>query len=113
MDRLEKQRLRQREYRARLKRQKAPSRDNIARTLMHWAITEAVKEGHREKLERVQDEIVDRLVAQGFDRRASDAAFDATVERYANGWGFQGKQRLRQRDINDRDINGQDDGSAD
>lgn len=108
MDRLEKQRLRQRAYRARMKRQKAPSRDDIARTLMHWAITEAVKEGHREKLERVQDEIVDRLVAQGFDRRASDAAFDAIVERYTNGWGFQRKQHLRQRDIHD-----QDDGSAD
>lgn len=103
MNRLEKQKLRQREYRARMKRQKAPSRDDVARAFLHWAVTEAIREGHREKLQRVQEEIVDRLVKQGFDLGASDAAFDAIIDRYASGWSFQRKQHLLRRRDDDPD----------
>jgi len=103
MNRLEKQKLRQREYRARMKRQKAPSRDDVARAFLHWAVTEAIREGHREKLQRVQDEIVDRLVKHGFDFRASDDAFDAIIDRYAAGWSFQCKRHLLRRREDDPD----------
>jgi hypothetical protein len=94
-ERLSKQREYQREYNAARKKAKVPDRDDIARMMLHWMITEAVK-GPRKKgmLEGVQLKIVQRLVQQGFDPQASDAAFDAIVERYAAGWSFQRKRHL-------------------
>ena len=95
MDRLEKQRMRQREYRARKKREQAPSRDDIARTLLHWAITENIRRGREEALFRLQVQVVDQLVTQGFGKAVSDAAFDHLVDRYRAGWSFQRKIHLR------------------
>lgn len=95
MNRLEKQKLRQREYRQRMKMAKAPSRDDIARTVLHWMITNALEKGRSAQLGKIQSIIVDRLAEQGFDHRVSDIAFEALVERYSDGWSFQHKLHLR------------------
>lgn len=84
---LRKQRERQREYRKRQRRSRKPTRDDIARAALDWAIREVLKD--EEKLDRLGDRIIPILVRQGFDRKQADAAFDELVDRYRKGWGFQ------------------------
>jgi hypothetical protein len=93
--RLDRQRERQQALRAEASAQRKPSRDDIARTLLHWAITENIKHGREEEIYRLQVQVVEHLVIQGFDRRASDTAWDALVDKYRNGWAFQTKRRLK------------------
>lgn len=93
--RLEKQKLYQREYRERMKKAKAPGRDDIARTLLHFAITENLRLGRKEEVERLMDHLTGALTAQGFDPRATEQALDALVAKYADGWVFQRKVHLR------------------
>ncbi len=87
--RLDRQRERQRTLRAETRANRKPSRDDIARTLLHWAITENIRHGREDELDRLQVQVVDRLIVQGFDREASDIAWDALVDKYRNGWTFQ------------------------
>jgi hypothetical protein len=103
-ERLEKQRQRQMKVRAAQRRERKPSRDDIARTLLHWAIVQNLKLGREQELDRLQVSVVDRLAARGFDRRQADAAFDELVEKYGSGWTFQRKPRLR-----DDSVGGSDD----
>lgn len=93
--RLDRQRERQRTLRAEASAKRKPSRDDIARTLLHWAITENIRHDREDELDRLQMQVVDRLVAQGFDRQASDTAWDALVDKYRNGWAFQSKRHLK------------------
>lgn len=89
------QRERQQQLRELAKMERKPSRDDIARILLHWTITRASEAGHMSKLDRVEDEIVARLVAQGFDERKSYEVFDDIVERYTKRrWGFRRKIHL-------------------
>jgi hypothetical protein len=91
----EEQRERQRELRAAAKLERKPSRDDIARVLLHWTITKSVSRGQERMLEQVQDEIVTLLVAQGFDERKAYDVFDDLVERYTKKrWGFRRKIHL-------------------
>ena len=71
-------------------------RDDVARVLLHFVIAEnASRADRRGRLEALQDVIVERLVEQGFDERASHAVFDDLVERYTKeGWGFRRKAHL-------------------
>ena len=84
---LRKQRERQREYRRRQRQSRKPSRDDIARAALDWAIRQVLKD--EAKLDRLGDRIIPILVRQGFDRKQADAAFDELIERYRRGWGFQ------------------------
>lgn len=93
--RLDRQRERQRAYRERVKAERKPTRDDIARALLFWVVTENLKRGRQDRLDDLQDHTVDRLVAQGFDRRAADAAFDDLVEKYRDGWTPQRKVHLK------------------
>ena len=93
--RLEKQRLYQREYRARMKQAKAPGRDDIARALLHFAITENMRKERYKELEQIIDHLTGALTAQGFAPRATEQALDALVAKYADGWEFQRKIHLR------------------
>lgn len=102
-ERLEKQRQRQQKVRTARKSERKPSRDDIARTLLHWAIVQNLKLGREHELDRLQASVVDGLAARGFDRRKADAAFDELVEKYAAGWTFQRKPHLHD------DIVGSDD----
>ena len=93
--RLDRQRERQRALRAEASAQRKPSRDDIARTLLHWAVTENIRHGREEELYRLQVQVVEHLASQGFDRQASDTAWDALVDKYRKGWAFQSRRHLK------------------
>ena len=90
------QRERQRAYRERLKAERRPGRDDVARVLLHFVIAEnASRPDRKGRLDALQDVIVGCLVDQGFEERASHAVFDDLVERYTKeGWGFRRKGHL-------------------
>ena len=88
-ERLEKQRLRQREYRRKQRAARKPSRDDIARAALHWSVKRALPD--EATMDKLADRILPILVAQGFDRRKTDEAFDELVERYRSGWEFQAR----------------------
>ena len=94
MGRLERQKLYQREYRARCRRERAPDRDDIARALLHFAITENLEHGRHPELARLIRTISRQLEEQGFDPAATRRTWRDLVERYGNGWSFQRKLHL-------------------
>jgi hypothetical protein len=104
-ERLQKQRERQRAYRAAGKEMRKSSRDDVARALLHWAVTENIRHGREKELFRLQRHIIDQLVVQGFDGQACDAAFDDLVDKYRAGWAFRRKPHLQSR-------NGDEDGDG-
>lgn len=95
--RLDKQREYQRRYRERKKRNREPDRDEIARELLHFAITENLRRGREAELWRIADTVIDRLAARGFDADATARVLDEIVDRYQSGWSFQRKVHLQQR----------------
>ncbi|QRI63632.1 hypothetical protein JQ506_23020 [Shinella sp. PSBB067] len=89
------QRQRQQALRDQAKRERKPSRDDIARALLHWSITGSAAKGQMETLFRVEDEIVARLVGQGFDEGKAYEVFDDLIERYTKRcWEFRRKVHL-------------------
>lgn len=92
--RLEKQRLRQKELRERHRALKRPSRDDIARMLLHIALDENVRGKNFAELDRLQDGLVNKLVNQGFDKQQCDLVFEDLVDRYKRGWDFTKKVHL-------------------
>jgi len=105
--RLEKQRLYQRQYRARRKREKAPDRDDVARTLLHYAIAQNLDHGRHQELARLITAISERLEDQGFDRAATRRTWRELLVRYGDGWDFQRKVHLRSGDDPEDDAAGQ------
>lgn len=97
--RLREQRERQQAYRDEQRRLRRPSRDDIARVALHWLILGtaklAAREGNPARLNKVEREILDALVKQGFDRAASDEALGDLIDRYVDGhWNFRRKVHL-------------------
>ena len=93
--RLAEQRERQQAYRKRIKTERRPSRDDIARVLLHVVITRSAARDKLDELEKFGDLIVDRLVEQGFDKRVSYDAFDQLVDKYVKqGWEFRRKTHI-------------------
>lgn len=91
----EEQRERQRKLRAAAKLERKPSRDDVARVLLHWTITKSIHRKQEDLLDRVEDEVVSVLAAQGFDEGKAYEVFDDLIERYTKQrWGFQRKIRL-------------------
>jgi len=89
------QRERQQALRDQAKRERKPSRDDIARALLHWSIIGSAAKGQMETLFRVEDEIVARLVGQGFDEGKAYEVFDDLIERYTKRrWEFRRKVHL-------------------
>jgi hypothetical protein len=89
------QRDRQRKLREAAKLERKPSRDDIARVLLHWAITKCIERGQENMLNRVQDEVVSILAVQGFDEGKAYEVFDDLIERYTKQrWGFRRKIHL-------------------
>lgn len=93
-ERLRKQRERQREYRAQVKEGRRPTRDDVARALLHIEITSKLKRGREEEMDQLIDDLTGVLIAQGFDKHATDEVIGTLVVKYARGWGFQRKLRL-------------------
>ncbi|PTM88370.1 hypothetical protein [Mycoplana dimorpha] len=94
--RLAEQRERQQLYRDKQKRERRPSRDDIARMLMHIFIVRSMKKGKMPELEQhFLDLVVDELGKQGFDRRAAQDVCDNLIDKYArNDWSFRKKIHL-------------------
>lgn len=90
--RRDKQRQRQQEYRERLKKDRRPTRDDIARIALHWLIVEtaklAVKEKKPARMNKVEDVLLDGLAAQGFNPTASDEVLGALIDKYSMAAGF-------------------------
>jgi hypothetical protein len=87
-----------------MKAARKPSRDDIARVLLHFAIAENLKRGREQEVFRLQDQVVNGLVAQGFDRAASNEAFEELIDKYRSGWDFQRKPHLGAADSSTDDI---------
>lgn len=82
-----------RAYRARQKTDRKPSRDDVARIVLHWVVTDALRRDGPE-VPRLRAELIRRLVAQGFSETHAAARVDDIVERYEDGWTFQRKPHL-------------------
>ncbi|PWL16590.1 hypothetical protein DKP76_16600 [Falsochrobactrum shanghaiense] len=95
-ERLRKQRERQKDYRDRLRAERKPTRDDIARVLLHFMIVKAVKSGNQDGTEKLIDMLLDALADQGFDKDASLEVIDDLIVRYTkSGWDFRRKVHLK------------------
>lgn len=88
----------QRQYRERQTALRRPSRDDVARVALHWAIMRTLGSGRERLLATWTAYLVESLVEQGFDRAASHRRIDELIQRYDEGWQFQSKPHLRRRD---------------
>lgn len=98
-ERLERQRIYQREYRAKRKQERAPDRDDIARAMLRYMIVTALRRGNDRLLDRVIAEVSRQLIDQGFNAEATRAAWQGLLERYEDGWDFFPKPHLRRHEI--------------
>ncbi|MDQ0324217.1 hypothetical protein J2R99_000066 [Rhodopseudomonas julia] len=89
------QKEKQRAYRARQKAERIPSRDDVARVVLRWAITGALQPGQEKQLAGLRKMVIERLVEQEFSEEGARRRFDDIVERYENAWDFRGKPHLR------------------
>jgi hypothetical protein len=92
VDRLERQKLRQRAYRARLKAERRPSNEDLARALLDLALTKYLNDGRHDELMGFMAKVAGRLERVGFTKQATEAAWFEIQDRYQRGWSL-----LRQR----------------
>ncbi len=85
--RTEEQRVRQSGLRKAAQKARRPDRDDIGRMLLWQTISGIQKKsaGKRDMLDKLRNQIVDGLEAQGFDGRESEEAFEGLAKRYASG----------------------------
>lgn len=92
---LRKQRERQQNIRQNDKAKGKPSRDDIARVLLHTVIMICHETNALDELDEYSDIIVEQLSAQGFDKNASYSAFEDLVKKYTKSdWQFRRKIHL-------------------
>ncbi len=84
----------QRQYRQQQTALRRPSRDDVARVALHWAIMRTLRPGRERLLAQWSRYLVESLVEQGFDRAASHRRIDELIQRYEDGWEFQSKPHL-------------------
>ncbi|WP_281978874.1 hypothetical protein [Pseudorhizobium flavum] len=97
----DRQRGRQQVYRERLKRERRPGRDDVARIALHWLIVEtarmAEKQNSPARMNKVEEVLLEGLVSQGFDARASDQVLGELIDKYVDGgWTFRRKLHLQE-----------------
>ncbi len=100
-ERLEKQRKRQADYRAKQKKERRPNRDDFARIAFHWLIVSMDKQtrktGDPSGQVWIEDMLITRLVEQGFDEKACEDVLAMLTDKYVKeGWAFQRKPHLLQ-----------------
>lgn len=98
-ERLERQRIYQREYRAKRREERAPDRDDIARAMLHYVVVMALRRGNDKQLDRAIAEVSRHLVDQGFSAEATRASWESLLERYEDGWDFFPKPHLKRHEI--------------
>jgi hypothetical protein len=91
-ERLGKQRLRQRENRARKKEEGGPSYEDLARGVLDLALTYNLKLGRHQELQDLRDGVAGRLRTIGFHESDTVAVWLELQARYERGWSM-----LRQR----------------
>ena len=87
-ERREKQRLRQRAYRARLRLEKKPTHEDLARAVLDRALTHNLRLGRHQQLMDLLDEVAKRLREVGFHERDTEAAWFELQDRYERGWSM-------------------------
>lgn len=99
-ERLRKQRERQKIYRDRLKADRKPTRDDIARVVLHFVVMHASKADDPQSLDRFTKRVLKTLKAQGFDEDASLDVFDDLIAKYTKkNWGFRRKTHMVDGDL--------------
>ncbi|MGU3401687.1 hypothetical protein ACLBWS_18605 [Brucellaceae bacterium D45D] len=99
-ERLRKQRERQKEYRERLKTARKPTRDDIARVMLHFMIVRMMKSNHHNAREQMIRLVLAALTSQGFSEAASLDALDDLIAKYTkSNWGFRRKVHLLKYDL--------------
>lgn len=94
-ERLRKQRERQKIYRAQLKAERKPTRDDIARVVLHFMIVRAANDKDRGFLDQFIDLILADLKTQGFDEATSLDVLDDLIIKYTKmNWDFRRKIHL-------------------
>nr|WP_316652596.1 hypothetical protein [uncultured Gellertiella sp.] len=83
-ERLARQRAYQQDKRQKDAQARRPGRDDVARTALFW-IVRRMAERTPHEMELFQERMVEMLVAQGFDQRASDAVLDDLIAKYRSG----------------------------
>lgn len=91
-ERLEKQRLRQRANRARKKKERGPSYEDLARGVLDLVLAYNLKFGRHQKLKDLRDDVASRLRDIGFNESDTAAVWLELQARYERGWSM-----LRQR----------------
>ena len=87
-ERLEKQKVYQRQYRARLKQQRKPQHDDLGRALLDIAIVTHLEQGRHEDLMVLMERVGSRLEAVGFSAFRTQEVWQDLVERYQRGWSL-------------------------
>lgn len=91
-NRLEKQRLRQRAYRARQKAERRPTNEDLARAVLDIAMTTYLGQGRHQELMDILRRVARRLETIGFQRHQTAEVWLELQARYEKGWSL-----LRQR----------------
>jgi len=91
------QREYQKGYRNRMRAERRPGRDDVARVCLHLMIVNADKKGDQD-IKRLIEVIAEPLTEQGFDQNASLDVIENLIEKYTKGkWDFRRKMHLRRR----------------
>lgn len=90
--RREKQRLRQRAYRARRKLEQKPSYEDLARALLDITLVTYDRKELRKRLRGIQRRVASRLKDVGFHEGQTNEVWVELLKRYRGGWTM-----LRQR----------------
>lgn len=88
----------QKAYRKKQKALRRPGRDDVARVVLHWVITEGLRKERHQDLEKLRRLVATRLAEQGFDEAQAIRRFDDLLERYETGWAFRRKPHLNETD---------------
>lgn len=97
-DRLEKQRLRQRAYRARKEAERRPTNEDLARAVLDIAMTTYLKDGRHRDLILILRRVARRLETIGFQRHQTAEVWLELQARYEKGWTLL-RQRGSQADL--------------
>jgi len=95
-ERLRKQRERQKDYRDRLKAERKPTRDDIARIVLHFMVLLASEADDPRSLDQLINRVLEALKEQGFNEDASLDVLDDLIAKYTKtNWGFRRKVHLK------------------
>lgn len=91
--RRKKQRRRQRAYRARLRKEKKPSHEDLARAVLDVALTYNLQLGRHQELLDLLGEVAKRLKDIGFHERDTEVVWFDLQDRYQRGWSMLRRRR--------------------